>query len=211
MDDFEEKALEFSKRMAKKPEVQNFFKQYSHWRRNHINEFEKIKKSLKYIFRKNGLALPVDWNELFTNWVFDSPKGSKIREVMTSYPQEMKFLELETIPKEYFIEWAKEETERISKHLEGEKELKEHSQKTRIDLEPKYRFYLLQKLKIINPKGIFFDEILSLNDRAKLLSKVLGYNERDCKDLLNEKTSFDCKKTLGLDDYLMDLTEKSKK
>jgi hypothetical protein len=88
---------------------------------------------------------------------------------------------------------------------------KSHRQKIRTDLEPKYRFYLMDKLGMIDPKGIFYDSNLSLNERAKLLSKILGYNERECKDLLNSKTHFNEEKKYDLDDFLNDLNKKRKK
>ncbi|WP_146140114.1 hypothetical protein [Cecembia rubra] len=88
--------------------------------------------------------------------------------------------------------------------------IKNHSQKTRVDLEPKYRFYIMKELGMIDPKGIFFNDKLSLNERADLLSKVLGYNSRDCKDLLNRKTEFDPKKKSEIDDFLSELKKKRK-
>jgi hypothetical protein len=106
------------------------------------------------------------------------------------------------------FQWAEEYSKTFEKIPE---KLINHSQKTRIDLEAKYRFYLMDKLGIIDPKGIFYDTNLSLNERAKLLSKILGYNERECKDLLNGKTHFNEEKKSDLDDFLNDLIKKRKK
>jgi hypothetical protein len=115
--------------------------------------------------------------------------------------------------RELYFEWAESYTKQlIPEKIEVEaKAEKSHSQKTRIDLEPKYRFYLMDKLGMIDPKGIFYDPNLSLNQRAELLSKILGYNIRECKDLLNGNTHFNDEKKTDLDDLLNDLIKKRKK
>lgn len=189
---------------------QEFSKKMKEWGINHQEDYKETLKSLKHIFKSKGFVLPKSYEELFWDWVSSFPPDSKVRKIMASRIGDQKILDLEPIPREYFIKWAKEYTSRMDEILsDPERPLNNHNQKTRIDYEPKYRFYLLEKLGVIDPKGIFYNTKLSLNNRAELLSKVLGYNSRDCKDLLNGQMKYDEEKKERIDDYLSDLMKNS--
>lgn len=175
------------------------------WEGKNESEFKKSLKSIKHILKKRGLILPKNWSQVFFGWYLGTlPEQDSIH-----INELHKMISDETI----LIQWAEQYTDsKIITSIEVEaKTEKNHSQKTRIDLEAKYRFYLMDKLGMIDPKGIFYDTNLSLNERAKLLSKILGYNERECKDLLNGKTHFNEEKKSDLDDFLNDLINKRKK
>lgn len=204
------------------PELKESLDKFSEaWRQVDLNndkEFRKTLKTVKSYLKQKSLILPRDWKEVYWDWYLKKEMA----------PQERLFFEGKDFPDllkdpKIILRWAKQYSEKIEKevftpeskiHEKDESEAKEektHSQKTRIDLEPKYRFYLMEKLEMIDPKGIFYDTNLSLNQRAELLSKILGYNLRDCKDLLNGNTCFNDEKKSNLDDFLNDLIKKRKK
>jgi hypothetical protein len=182
-------------------------KSLSEWDQKNQSEFRKTVKSLKHVFDTKKLVIPTDWKEVYLDWYIQTLDESE------SWKVSLDELIKKLTDRKIILEWAEIYTrELIPEKIEVEaKTEKTHSQKTRIDLEAKYRFYLMDKLGMIDPKGIFYDTNLSLNERAKLLSKILGYNERECKDLLNGKTHFNDEKKSDLDDFLNDLIKKRKK
>jgi hypothetical protein len=201
-----------------KESLNKFSEAWKQWSINNDKEFRQTLKTVKNILKQKSLILPRDWKEVIWEWY--------VKEELSK--EDLAFLEFKDVPDllkdpKIILKWAKQYSEKIEKevftpdskiHEKDESEAKEekiHSQKTRIDLEPKYRFYLMEKLGMIDPKGIFYNTNLSLNERAKLLSKILGYNERECKDLLNRKTHFNEEKKSDLDDFLNDLIKKGKK
>ncbi|MDO6439750.1 hypothetical protein Q4534_20150 [Cyclobacterium sp. 1_MG-2023] len=95
------------------PRFIEYNKAFMKWKEEQIYDYKKTKKSLKHIFRSQGLVLPKNWGELFYSWVLSVPIGSEVREIMASLPSERKVFELQPIPRNYFIEWAKEETQRL--------------------------------------------------------------------------------------------------
>ena len=103
MDELQKRIEKDLKQLRETPEIIDHFKLYDAWREKHIKEFNETKQSLKYIFRKEGLALPKNWEELFKSWVWNAPLGSAIRDIMGSTLRERRISELEPIPKEYFI------------------------------------------------------------------------------------------------------------
>ncbi|WP_373521072.1 hypothetical protein [Aquiflexum sp.] len=182
------------------PDILNQIEKLAKWTKESRKQFNKSVRSLKHLFKKYNLVVPTNWDRIFYDWYL---------EIHPEYIDKYFNWEFPKLTESDILEWAKEETEKIES-LQAKMNEKIHSQKTRIDKAPKYRFYIMEKLGIIDPKGIFYNQKLSLNKRAELLSKIIGYNLRDCKDLLNGITDFDPEKKSEIDDFLNELIQKSK-
>ena len=123
--------MEDLKALKKEPKINEYFSAFMLWRNDHIKDYEETKESLKYVFQAKGLAMPKNWEELFVKWSKNKPE---IYEIMCASPRDRKIWEIPLIPKEYFIEWAHIETNRVlgskakkeRKELKVRKSLKEH-------------------------------------------------------------------------------------
>jgi hypothetical protein len=173
MDELQKKIKRDIESILKDQKFIEFMDQLKQWKENHSKDFKVTLKSLKAHFTKEGYIFPKNWDELFWAWIKSSPKGSELRKIMEDTPANRKIFEIEPIPKEYFLQWAKEETQRLTAKEDVDK-LENLPHKLCILYELEILDLLEEKFKDKNYKGKARE-----TDKAKLIASLLEINDAE--------------------------------
>lgn len=126
---------------------------------------------MEALFNKEGYVFPNDWEELFHDWVWSSPMESEVRKIMSANLGERDLNDLPPIPRDYFLQWAKEETQRLTAKEEVEK-LKNLPHKLCILYDLGILDLIEERFSYKNHKGT-----APQTDKAKLIASLLQIDD----------------------------------
>jgi hypothetical protein len=171
MDELKEKINKDIQYILKDQKFIKFLDQLKQWKKNHSKDYKETLKSVKAHFNKEGYIFPNNWDELFWAWVKSSSQDSELRKIMEDVPVNQRIFEIKPIPREYFLQWAKEETQRLTAKEEFEK-LKNLPHKLCI-------LYELGILDLLEDrfKDKFYKGKARETDKAKLIASLIEFHD----------------------------------